>query len=163
MSNETFESKWTFESLFEYFNSTINANEERTLEAFNVRDKNIVTALAAQKSAIDAALAAQKSAIEAALTAQERAVLKAENATEKRFEGVNEFRGQLADMIRTLMPRAESELRFGSLDKTVSDINTSVTAHHSEERGGSKGIYLVGMVFSIIIAILAVLDKLFIK
>ena len=40
---------------------------------------------------------AMKVAIDAALAAADRAVNKAEQSTEKRFEGVNEFRATLAD------------------------------------------------------------------
>jgi len=59
---------------------------------------------------------AQEKAVEDALSAAKEAVLKAENATEKRFEGVNEFRNTLADQQRTLMPRAEAELRIKALE-----------------------------------------------
>jgi len=47
--------------------------------------------------------------------AQEKAILKAESASEKRFDGVNEFRGALSDMVGKLMPRAESEQRYMAL------------------------------------------------
>jgi len=57
----------------------------------------------------------QQRAVEAALASAEKAVTKAEVATEKRFEGVNEFRATLADQAATLMPRAEAEIRFASL------------------------------------------------
>jgi hypothetical protein len=61
-------------------------------------------------------------AIQAALVSAEKAVTKAESATEKRFEGVNEFRQALADQSATLIPRAE----FDAAQKALS---TQVTAN----------------------------------
>jgi len=46
-------------------------------------------------------------ALNAALNAQKEAVLKSEAANEKRFEGVNEFRGQLKDQAATFITRSE--------------------------------------------------------
>ena len=57
-----------------------------------------------------------------ALAAADKAVTKAEIATEKRFEGVNEFRSTLADQAARLMPREEAMSKFENLQK---DINTN--------------------------------------
>jgi len=51
--------------------------------------------------------ASSERAIQAALAAVKEASLKAEAATEKRFEGVNEFRYQLKDQAATFITRAE--------------------------------------------------------
>ena len=61
-------------------------------------------------------LVAQKEAVGLAQTAADRAMNKAEGATEKRFEGVNEFRARLADQQRMLMPRAEAEVFFKNME-----------------------------------------------
>lgn len=50
---------------------------------------------------------AQKLAVASALAAAKDATTKAEIATEKRLEGVNEFRGQLKDQAGTFVTRAE--------------------------------------------------------
>lgn len=50
---------------------------------------------------------AQADKVVLALTAAERAVTKAETATEKRFEGVNEFRQTLSDQAATFVSRVE--------------------------------------------------------
>ena len=64
--------------------------------------------------------------------ALDKAVTKAEEATEKRFESVNEFRAQLNDQTRTFIPRNELEeklkyikeiaLKSGSRVSTMEDI-----------------------------------------
>lgn len=60
-------------------------------------------------------------AISAALAAQKEAVAKAETANEKRFESVNEFRGQLNDQAAQFLPRAEFDTAHNALiDKVES-------------------------------------------
>jgi hypothetical protein len=60
-----------------------------------------------------------------ALTSSEKAVAKAEVATEKRFDAVNEFRGQLKDQAATLLPRAEANIEFNSLRKDLEEVKRS--------------------------------------
>ena len=59
----------------------------------------------------------QKEAISIAMTASKEAILKAENANEKRFESVNEFRNTLKDQQSSLLPRTE----YLSLHKNLED------------------------------------------
>jgi hypothetical protein len=54
-----------------------------------------------------------------ALTSSEKAVAKAEMATEKRFDSVNEFRGQLKDQAATLLTRVEADARFKGLEEKI--------------------------------------------
>jgi hypothetical protein len=77
--------EWTIATLKEYAEALLNAQEKLFTRRSEDADK----------------------AIQAALVSAEKAVTKAETATEKRFEGQNEFRGQLNDVINTFMPRAE--------------------------------------------------------
>lgn len=71
----------------------------------------------AQTTATQAALAAVKEATQAALTAAKEAVVKAENASEKRFEGVNEFRQTLSDQASTFISRSEFNALKERLDR----------------------------------------------
>ena len=57
-----------------------------------------------------------------ALTAADRAVIKAENATEKRFDAVNEFRATLADQASRLMPRSEVEQIVKGVNEKIEDL-----------------------------------------
>ena len=74
-----------------------------------------------------------RTAVDAALSAAKEAVAKAEAASERRFEGVNEFRATLADQQRTLMPRGEQE----SVNRSVAE---KLEAHERlyERLQGSK-------------------------
>jgi len=110
-------------------------------------DKRYEQRFEGQKAAIDAAFAAQKEAINAALAAADRAVAKAENATEKRFESVNEFRGTLDNQQRTLIPRSEVDVMVRGLEEKIAN-NTKQMDALLAERAGLKGGwgYAVGVV-----------------
>jgi hypothetical protein len=70
-----------------------------------------------------------------ALTSSEKAVAKAETATEKRFDAVNEFRGQLKDQAATLLPRSEASVEFISLRKDLEELKKSVTMSQGRTSG----------------------------
>jgi len=72
-----------------------------------------------------------------ALTSSEKAVAKAEIATEKRFDSVNEFRGQLKDQAATLIPRAEAEVKFNSFAKDIEELKKSVLLSQGRSSGFS--------------------------
>lgn len=81
---------------------------QRAMEAgFASQAVAVQAAFAAQEKAIAAAFAAQEKATAAALAAAKEAVAKAEVASDKRFESVNEFRGQLKDQAGTFLARPE--------------------------------------------------------
>jgi hypothetical protein len=77
-----------------------------------------------------------------ALTSSEKAVAKAEMATEKRFDSVNEFRGQLKDQAATLVPRAEMDVKFNAIGKDVEELKkaTITSAGRSSGFSASWGI-----------------------
>lgn len=116
---------WTFETLRQHLCSMIDANDKRYEQRF--KDS---------QTAVDAALNAARTAVDAALTSAKEAVTKAEMASEKRFEGVNEFRATLSDQQRTLIPRAEAELRFSSLEKQISELKTAQVGNVERRAGG---------------------------
>jgi hypothetical protein len=77
----------------------------------------------------------QRENIAAALAAADRAVIKAELATEKRFEGVNEFRATLADQQRTLIPRSEVMVMHGALAEKVDMLSKQMEKRQAERAG----------------------------
>ena len=77
-----------------------------------------------------------------ALTSSEKAVTKAETATEKRFEGVNEFRETLSDQANTFLPRTEyASNHQGLVDKmeTIKEGLTTQIVALRESRSASEG------------------------
>lgn len=90
---------------------------------------------------------AQESASRAAMTAAQEAVHKAEVAAEKRFDSVNEFRATLADQASTLMPRAESTLRWEAVSERVTKIENLLAADVGKSQGlNAAWGYLVGAI-----------------
>lgn len=82
--------------------------------------------------------AAQKEAIKDALAAAEKAVVKAEAASEKRFEGVNEFRQTLSDQAATFISRSEVE----SLLKGIASDVARLDNQGANDAGRSQGVRL---------------------
>ena len=89
--------------------------------------------------------ASMKIAVDAALAAADRAVTKAEIATEKRFEGVNEFRETLRDQASTLLPRSEFDVQHQALEVRL---NATVTRVEELARKdwSTVGAYIVGAI-----------------
>jgi hypothetical protein len=75
---------------------------------------------ATQTKALDAAFKAAEQAVAVALANAEKATAKAEAASERRFEGVNEFRKALSDQTSTFIPRAEYDAAHSALTERVS-------------------------------------------
>jgi hypothetical protein len=76
-------------------------------------------ALTAAKSAVDAALIAQDKLTTAAFASAEKAITKAEDAQKEYNIRSNEFRGQLDDQAKALMPRAETIALLKAGDEKV--------------------------------------------
>ncbi len=98
-------------------------------------DKRYEQRFIAQQEAIQAALLAQKEVVQAALIAADRAVAKAEMASEKRFEGVNEFRATLSDQAANLMPRAEAEARIQAMSDKLGEVADRVNRSEGQGQG----------------------------
>ena len=110
--------------------------------------------------ALDERSSQQGTAVRDALQAAEKAVTKAEVAAERRFEAVNEFRGQLSDQAGTFMPRSEADVRFGALTKDISELKKNSDESHGRGAGIDKvwaflvaAILAAGGVVSIIVSV----------
>jgi hypothetical protein len=108
-------------TLREYLLSIINQNATLQASVSNERDKQYDARFRAAEIAVNAALAAQEKAVAAAFSSSEKAIVKAEAAQKDYNDRSNEFRGQLDDQAKTLMPRTETDVRFkGVEDKLAS-------------------------------------------
>jgi hypothetical protein len=76
---------------------------------------------------IEALLAEQRRAVDAALAAAEKAVTKAEVASDKRFEGVNEFRQALSDQTATFVPRTEWQSSLAEQERRLRLVEAAAT------------------------------------
>lgn len=78
-------------------------------------------------------------AMAATFAAQEKAIIKAENATEKRFESVNEFRKTLADQNTTFVPRAEFSRAVEVLKEAIDELKSYKDANVGRWGGINSG------------------------
>lgn len=109
-----------------------------TMPNSEVTAREVLSILNERTSANDSRFTAQEKAVAAALAAAKEAVNKAENAAEKRFDSVNEFRGQLKDQTATFIPRNESEVRFKSIESKIADNETRIQAIISRAEGSAQ-------------------------
>ena len=90
-----------------------------------------VRTLQVQVDALDRLLTAQLKAqdekVQLALASAEKAITKAETATEKRFEGVNEFRQALSDQAGTFVTNDKLDGKIGALAAEVRGLSTAVS------------------------------------
>jgi hypothetical protein len=106
---------------------------------------------------VDIRFDAQEKAVQTALATADRASTKAENASDKRFEGVNEFRSALADNARLLMPRQESEQSFRVLAEKIDVLAKRVDARDDRNRGGNQLWVILVAAIATICSILSVI------
>jgi pyruvate/2-oxoglutarate dehydrogenase complex dihydrolipoamide acyltransferase (E2) component len=79
-----------------------------------------------QTEAVKAAFDAAEKSVNQQMTASKEAVEKANTANEARFQSVNEFRGQLNDLVRTFVPRAEIDAMMSGFATQIGDLKEAV-------------------------------------
>ena len=134
-------------------------------DALTVRIKALETLLDEREDRTKERFASMKIAVDAALAAADRAVTKAEVATEKRFEGVNEFRETLRDQAANLMPRSEYEVQHTAVVEKLSGMEKRLITIENEQHNKNAGVVVLGYValgvFAAITAIGTVIGALF--
>ncbi len=116
------ESSWTVNTLREYLEQRIDNLVTLLDERYLTQTRAIDAAFAAQQAAVTAGFLVTERTAQAGLTAATQASEKAEKAADKRFESVNEFRGQLADQAATLIGRAEYTVQYRALTDKMDSI-----------------------------------------
>ncbi len=150
MTKKKSSEEWTIASLRVSLEERIEAVDRRLDERIEAADIAVVIARKAQQDQHTLFIEEMKQRIDdrdgflerlaterehqvtVSFAAAKEAVNKAEMATEKRFEGVNEFRSQLADQARTFIPRNEVEQAVAALkqytEALVDNNRTTITA-----------------------------------
>lgn len=90
------------------------------------RDRLYDMRFKASETAVNAALAAQEKSVAAAFQASEKAIVKAEDAQKDYNTRSNEFRGQLDDQAKTLMPRLESQTVYRAFEDKLESLKVSL-------------------------------------
>ncbi len=110
---------------------------------------------------IDATNEAQQNALTLALTNVEKAVHKTDEAVERRFASVNEFRQALTDQTHTFIPRSEYTVQIKALSERadvmsqrMAGVDTQLAAAAGKSQGfGTAG----GLFYAVIIAASAII------
>lgn len=103
--------------------------EERTTAAGRIadeRDRFYLEKFKASEVAVGAAITAQKEQTTSSFAASEKAIVKAEEAQREYNVRSNEFRGQLDDQAKRLMPREEAVSNFKSVDDKLEEVKKSI-------------------------------------
>jgi chromosome segregation ATPase len=126
----------------------------KSIEQLTVlRDEKYDDKLNSFKEGVSLRFAAQEKAVAAAMAASQAAIDKAESAAQRRFEGVNEFRNTLSDQQRTLIPRAEAEVRISAIEKQLDTLRDELTSVRARSLGVAAGwgwaVGVVGIVIAV--------------
>lgn len=99
------------------------------------------------KEHIDTKFADRQKLLDERYETQSEAIRKAESATEKRFEGVNEFRHTLSDQAARFMSRDEAIARLDRHDADITAINKRLDLTQGSSSGLDKAWgYVIGAV-----------------
>lgn len=109
--------------------ASLNALEERVAALDRLMEAKFVT--------FQVLVSSQAEKVKLALDAADKAVSKAEQATEKRFESVNEFRASLADQSATLVTRTEFISKVEAVAEKLSDLTDRL--NRAEGKGAGIG------------------------
>lgn len=114
-----------------------NANLEAQIKALQVEISSFHNLMDERDRRYEGALGSAKEAIKVAMDAADKAVTKAESAAERRFESVNEFRGQMADMQQTFARSDVVDTKMRALDEKINELLR--TREKSVGRGSAFG------------------------
>jgi hypothetical protein len=145
------EQGWTTQQLKEYVDM-IFAERLRVQQSAETAMRDHV---ASQVGQIQTAVEAEKKVTSARFDSAREAIVKADAATEKRFDGVNEFRAQLTDQALTFLPRETFEQILGQYDAWRSTVESRLNMQAGQAAGSD---HLIRMMFLAIGAMAAVLS-----
>jgi hypothetical protein len=123
--------------LREFFNTKI----ENVLTLIRGNDENYKTQFANAKESVTTALTAQEKAVAAAFLASEKAIVKAEDAQKDYNQRSNEFRGQLDDQAKTLMPRQETIGLLKAIDDKFAFMQSTFESRIEAQRVANEKVF----------------------
>jgi hypothetical protein len=125
--------------------TSVNILEERiksVQRTMDERDRFYLEKFKAAEIAVSAALTASDKLNAAAFSSGEKAVIKAEDAQREYNVRSNEFRGQLDDQAKRLMPREEAQTHFGIYDQKFDEIKEEIAAFRVGHQSTAQSIDL---------------------
>jgi hypothetical protein len=131
------------------------------LQSSELLERERVALLVGQVSHLAASfterMAGMRRELEAAGEAAKEAVTKAENATEKRLEGLNEFRQQLSDQNSSFLPRETFQATVDGWGEWRTTIEARLSQTQGESSGKTEQRTSIYATIATIVAVLAVI------
>lgn len=148
MSGETEanESGWTIDTLKAHYDTRLDSLEQSLAAHIAALDRLTDSKFVTFRTLIDA----EADRVGLALASADKAVSKAEVAAEKRFEAVNEFRGQLNDQAGTFMTRVEADAIQQRNTERIQDLTDRLNRADGQ-RSGSASTLAVGFTAATIV------------
>lgn len=115
-------------SIKTFYDTILAERDERYRQRFDGQERAITVALAAVDKEFHEHIRAVREETTVALVSADKAITKSETANEKRFESVNEFRAQQADMIQTFARKDEVDTRLIGLTEKFDAFHTHSVA-----------------------------------
>lgn len=137
-------------SLKEHLLALIELHERSVAQRFDDRDIRFQQRFEAQTLAINAALLSTK-----------EAVVKAEDATERRFASVNEFRQTLSDQAGQFVTRAEFDAVKLTGEERIRDLTTRLDKAEGKSGGYSAFYGWMIAAAGLIVSVIIVMNVLF--
>ena len=116
-------------------NQQFKASEEATTTAFAAAESALARAEVVLAREFHEHLIQYRHETELQLASSDKAIAKAEEATEKRFESVNEFRKTLTDQATLFMPRAESIQLHARAAERLDDVQRRLDKAEGSQHG----------------------------
>ena len=132
----------------------VDPSTRELLAIINERSTALESRLSDREKSINQRFEANDKQVSAALASADRATTKAENASEKRFDGVNEFRASLKDQQVSFATRSEVDIRFKSIDDKIAANNQQITQLISRAEGASQLWGIITVIAMIVMAAL---------
>lgn len=114
-----------------------------------------VARVSALKSEFDARMTAMDRATDLQLAARDEAIDKADKAGEKRFDAVNEFRGQLADQQHTLVTRELFDAKNDGLAARIATLEQNQSSTSGQIAGTRSAVAAMVTAAVVIISIVS--------
>jgi hypothetical protein len=123
-------------------------------------DKRLSGVIEARSQLVNTAIKSVEQSAQAALAASEKATTKAEASSEKRFEGTNEWRATVQDLIKDTVSRTEVDAKMLAVDKEMSGIVSRIDRIEAKGLGIQTGwgilvtvITLAAIIFGVVMAL----------
>jgi hypothetical protein len=108
---------------------------------------------------VDQRFTTNRETFDAALSATKEAIGKNEQAIEKRFQAVSEFRRQLEDQARSLLPRSEHDKDIAAIKLQIELMERRIAAITERSSGAFSAWLILAAVLGPIISVAIVLWK----